>query len=100
LWSSIGLKGALVADYSFVRGPDGEVVGLWIRDKKLAATRSYVVILLKKHMGALAEVRKPITEEVLGMALSGEYREVPNTFDKKGGCFIMFGQALAPGEVA
>ena len=87
-----------MADYSFVKGPDGQVVGLWIRQEELTRTPIYVITLLKKHHGPLAEVRKPISDAVVDMATSGNYRVVRNTFDRNGGCFVMFGQSLAPGE--
>ena len=87
-----------MADYSFVKGPDGLVVGLWIRQAELTRTPAYIITLLKKHSGPLAQVRKPISDEVLNMATAGNYRVVPNTLDRNGGCFVMFGQSLAPGE--
>jgi hypothetical protein len=89
-----------MADYSFVKDPNGQVVGMWLRDKELPQDTMHLMIitLLKKHQGRLAEVRMPISDDLLKMVTSQNYRVVPNDFDQKGGCFVMFGQTLAPGE--
>lgn len=39
-------------------------------------------------------------EEYQAAVLTKQYRIVPNTFDASGGVFVMFGDALAPGEKA
>jgi hypothetical protein len=36
--------------------------------------------------------------EAFHCIIQGDYRVVPNTFDQAGGCFVMFGSELAPGE--
>jgi hypothetical protein len=87
-----------MADYSFVKDPDGQILGLWIRDTELARSPIYITTLLKKHQGRLAEIRMPISDELIEIALSQNYRIVANGFDQQGGCFVMFGQASAPGE--
>lgn len=58
----------------------------------------HLITLLKKHQGRLAEVREPISDDLIKMVVSQNYRVVPNDFDRQGGCFVMFGQAMAPGE--
>ncbi len=87
-----------MADYSFVKDPSGQVVGLWLRDTQLSRNTMHLVTLLKKHQGHSAEVRVPIGDDLIKMVISQNYRVVPNDFDRQGGCFVMFGQALAPGE--
>jgi hypothetical protein len=89
-----------MADYSFVKDPNGQIVGMWLRDKELPRDTMHLMIitLLKKHQGRLAEARMPISDDLLKMATSQNYRVVPNNVDQKGGCFVMFGQTLAPGE--
>lgn len=87
-----------MADYSFVKDPEGQILGLWIRNSELTRTPIYIITLLKKHQGRLAEIRMPISDELIKMVLSQNYRVVANGFDQQGGCFVMFGQALAPGE--
>jgi hypothetical protein len=63
-----------------------EVLGLWLADPKDASAerKGYVETLLMKH-GA-------------GELVVAPRRIVPNTFDAKGGCFVMFGNQRAPGE--
>ena len=87
-----------MADYSFVKDASGQVVGLWLRDTEKSKNRIVILTLLMQHKGRLAELRKPISDDLVNMASSGNYRVVPNNFDHQGGCFVMFGQALAPGE--
>jgi len=87
-----------MADYSFVKDPNGQVVGLWLRDTELSRSTAYLVTLLKKHQGRLAEVRMSVSDDLIKMVISQNYRVVTNNFDQKGGCFVMFGQTLAPGE--
>lgn len=87
-----------MADYSFVKDPDGQILGLWIRDVEFARNPIYITTLLKKHQGRLAEIRMPISDDLIKMVLSQDYRIVANGFDQQGGCFVMFGQASAPGE--
>jgi len=62
------------------------VLGLWLADPKDASAerKGFVETLLMKH-GAIKLVVAP-------------RRIVPNTFDAKGGCFVMFGNQRAPGE--
>jgi len=87
-----------MADYSFVKDPNGKIAGMWLRDKGLSRNTMYLITLLRKHQDLLAEVPMPISDELIKTVTSQNYRVVPNNFDQKGGCFIMFGQTLAPGE--
>ena len=78
-----------MADYSFVRGPDGGMCGIWLRDASQAQDRELLMMLMVKH---------DAPESLSTSALSGDFRVVPNTYDDAGGCFIMFGSAPAPGQ--
>ena len=75
------------ATYSLVRDKaTGEILGLWLADPNCASPErpGFVETLLAKH-GAVGLITAP-------------RRIVPNTFDAKGGCFVMFGNQRAPGE--
>jgi len=78
------------ADYSFVRDQTGKVHGIWLRDPQDTQKRELFMVLAIKHS---------LPTEILGVVMLGDYRVVPNTFDGAGGCFVMFGSALAPGEI-
>ncbi|MDL4817356.1 hypothetical protein [Actinomadura opuntiae] len=71
-------------NFAMVRTPHGEIVGLWfastreVRDHKLIQTVLFAQDL--KHL------------------LGVEHRIVPNTYDDRGGAFVMFGHHRAPGE--
>jgi hypothetical protein len=74
-----------LADYSFVRDEKGEVSGVWLRDEAQAQNQELLLALLLKH-------------GVPPTGMLGGFRVVSNTYDDSGGCFVMFGQAPAPGE--
>jgi len=78
-----------MADYSMVRDQSGSVCGLWLRSPEEAQNRELLTMLLIKHN---------LPRELSATVLSGDYRVVSNTFDNAGGCFVMFGKGLAPGE--
>lgn len=78
-----------VGDYSLVKDTSGQVHGFWLASK---ADAENVHLLL-----ALA-FREGLPESTTVAVSAGDYRVVPNTYDAAGGCFIMFGSALAPGE--
>jgi hypothetical protein len=88
------------ANYSLVREVgSGSVVGFWLKDLEYwledyppsTGKISYVRLkfLLAEH-GVPPDAYHTIN--------SGDFRTVPNTFDNKGGYFLMFGSNLAPGE--
>jgi len=73
-------------DYAFVKDNEGNACGLWLRDPAKADDQFYIAALLAK-------------EGLSRQASSfGSYRVVPNNYDNKGGRFVMFGSAKAPGE--
>jgi hypothetical protein len=86
------------ADYSFVKDPNGKIAGLWIKEIQYAANPAYLHSLLKKHHGPQAEKQEPVTDELLKLVLSQNFRIAANNFNKQGGCFVMFGGMPAPGE--
>lgn len=77
-----------MGDYSFVETQDGEIVGMWIGDSRIIKRKHLIQMLLAKHQ----------LLDMLERFSSGRYRVVPNTYDNKGGCFLMFGSSIAPGE--
>jgi len=80
-----------MADYSFVRGKNDDIEGVWLRDPALAKDSMALVFLLTKE---------GIPEHVRVMIVAGNYRVVPNTYSDTGGCFVMWGSTLVPGERA
>lgn len=88
----IGKKGSQseMADYSFVKGPTGNVVGIWVRHQKTAKNPLLLMMLFTKHSN--------LSGEILEAIMNKRYRAVPNTYDQAGGCFLMFGSDAAPGE--
>ena len=80
-----------MGDYAMVTDNNGNVCGLWVRDPQMAQRPSLLCMLL---------VEENITKELQMLVLAEQFRTVPNTFDNAGGCFIMFGSELAPGEIS
>jgi hypothetical protein len=76
-----------MADYSWVRDPNGTVVGMWIRDPTGLDKPGLLETLLAT--GA---------PDLLGEYISKRYRKVTNAYNSSGGCFVMFGSSKAPGE--
>jgi hypothetical protein len=92
-----------MADYSFVKGPNEAIRGLWLRDSEKVEDNKFLAKILIKHgyQGLKSEfVQNEDNEPVsLGeLVLLDEHRVVPNSFDDSGGCFVMFGPILAPVE--
>ena len=79
-----------MGDYSFVKDNSGNVYGIWLREPKVAQNHGLLLALLQKH--------DHLNESITAAVLTGSYRVVTNTFDDQGGCFVMFGSELAPGE--
>lgn len=78
------------ADYSMVEDPTGKVCGVWLRDPK-------AFLKNPNALEALA-VTKDLGYDTFELIASKKYRIVPNDYDSKGGSFVMFGSARAPGE--
>lgn len=76
-----------MAEYALVRDRDGNVTGLWLVNEAMVKPQVMIMLLLK---GGLTESQIK--------ALPSTYRVVPNKVDSKGGCFVMYGAACAPGE--
>lgn len=72
-----------------MRSSDGTVRGVWVRSPRVAQRREVIIMLCIKHS---------LPMDAYITVLQGDYRVVPNTFDQAGGCFVMFGSELAPGE--
>jgi len=76
-------------NYSFIRHKNGEVCGIWLRSKQFAQNQAFLTMLCTKHS---------LPMDIYITVQTGDYRVVPNTFDHTGGCFVMLGAELAPGE--
>jgi len=83
-WGGRGQGRLNVAEYAVLDGPDGKVWGLWFRSQP----DQYI----------LRMVAVELSEEVYREVYQQHYRIVPNTFDDKGGFWVMLGSRLAPGE--
>ena len=79
-----------MGDYSIVNDSGGNICGIWLRDSNQASNKNIIAMLLMKEKGG---------DNLVELALSGNFRIVPNSFDEKGGVFIMFNSKPAPGEV-
>jgi hypothetical protein len=78
-----------MADYSFVRS-NGKIVGLWLRDARFAQNPNVLMPLIsREHL---------LSGDLMVQIIGRKYRVVPNTFNKAGGCFVMFHGMPAPGE--
>jgi len=84
-----------VADFSRVVDQKGVVRGIWLRDPK-DANDIYLLSALAARVASEGGAQFP--EEYTGAVLTKQYRIVCNTYNDAGGCFVMFGDALAPGE--
>jgi cytochrome c biogenesis protein CcmG/thiol:disulfide interchange protein DsbE len=69
-----------MADYSFVKDHDGNILGLWLRDPSQAQDQNLLIALMTKH-GYFDDF------------LADGYHVEPNIVDNSGGCFVMFGSA-------
>lgn len=76
-------------DYCFVRDQNENILGLWFQSSSEIGNGKELAILLL-HGGA--------PEDVAQLAYLGEFRVVPNISDGRGGVFVMFGSAPAPGQ--
>ncbi|MEZ4592927.1 MAG: HEAT repeat domain-containing protein [Chloroflexota bacterium] len=79
-----------MADYSFIRDQNNTVVGIWFGDPSNATPEMVATAL---------EWKKAMNSKQIAIAIASS-RVVPNNFDSNGGCFVMFGEAKAPGEKA
>jgi hypothetical protein len=76
-------------DYAMVLDEDGAACGMWLANAKDA----------RERRGKSAPIIETLLRENDVADLIGVPRRVvPNNYDDNGGCFVMFGHALAPGE--
>lgn len=71
-------------NFAKVRTAGGEIIGLWFAGTDHARDRVLIETCL-------------FGENLLHL-MGGEHRVVPNTYDDRGGAFVVFGRHLAPGE--
>ena len=83
-----------MADFSLVKSQDGEIRGIWLANPENADQIGYLTAL------ALRIGNEEGSQAPFEAVLAKDYRVVPNTYDEAGGCFVMFGSTLAPGEEA
>jgi len=92
--------------FTLVKDKDGDICGFWFSDAKpiLEAHRqteemqgTRFVSQLQVNLLTLASMHS-LPLDVYSAISKGDYRVVPNTFSDAGGCFVMLGSALAPGE--
>ena len=72
-----------------LKGSRGEVIGLWIANPNDPNFKAFV-----EEFNATEVLPQTIYQHFK----EGAYRIVPNRSNKAGGAFLMFGNALAPGE--
>lgn len=76
-----------MAEFSFVQDRNGKVLGLWVADRGAIEQPGLLEALLARQ------------EQTAGL-LGQPRRVVPNSYDNKGGFFVMFGSTPAPGEAS
>ena len=74
-------------DYSLVQDQEGKVLGLWFADRQVLESPGLLEAVLAKD------------ERTAGL-IGQSRRTLPNTYDNKGGIFVMFGISRAPGEAS
>jgi hypothetical protein len=74
-----------MADFAFVKDPNGKVLGVWVARAEDARDHAYLVTLLMRGGVAIED-------------LTPGMRVVPNRGDSRGGVFAMLGALRAPGE--
>lgn len=80
-----------MADYSFVKR-DGQILGLWLKDPRQANDPMVLMPMIsREHM---------LSGELMTQIIGRKYKVFPNTFNKSGGCFVMFFGTPAPGKKA
>jgi uncharacterized membrane protein YhaH (DUF805 family) len=89
--------------HTYVHGTDKEIVGIWFQDPADANPEMIATAVERAYQHGNG--RKSINEHRSGYdnhddSYISNHRIVPNNFDHNGGCFVMFGSTLAPGEKA
>jgi len=86
--------------HAYVHGTNKEIVGIWFQDPAEANPEMIATAIewgLSTGAGGSPATNSDQINKLMTIGLSN-YRIVPNNFDDKGGCFVMFGATLAPGE--
>ena len=78
-----------MAEFSVIRGAGRVICGVWLAHPAMADDRKFLLALLTQVKAS---------QDVIALVMSGDYRTVSNTFDGRGGGFVMFGSAQAPHE--
>ncbi len=83
-----------MADFSLVLDKDQVVSGIWLKNPNEANDIFFMTMLSAR----IANEGAKFPKEYQAAVLAKQYRIVPNTQNASGGVFVMFGDALAPGE--
>jgi hypothetical protein len=84
--------------YSLVTDSSGNVRGFWLHDAKSWMKDAHRDGALKHVKLRMLVVKHSLSSYIYQDLMNDNYRVVPNSFDDKGGDFLMFGSAAAPGE--
>jgi hypothetical protein len=84
--------------YSFVTDEGGNVRGFWLHDAKSWMQDAHADGALKHVRLRMLVVKHNLSSDIYQDLMNNNYHVVPNSFDNKGGDFLMFGSAVAPGE--
>ncbi len=79
-----------MGEYAFVRDTSGNLMGIWLINSKMVDDQNLLEALFAKHDALNIKVITALDNKL--------YRIVKNIYDDKGGFFLMFGNAPAPGE--
>ncbi|MCD4819396.1 MAG: hypothetical protein K8S23_11960 [Candidatus Cloacimonetes bacterium] len=72
-----------------IKDQNNKICGLWVRYKEDAKKKITITTWL---------MMLEASEEIQLEAMNGNYRVVPNKYDKSGGFYVMVGSVPAPGE--
>lgn len=84
--------------YSLVMDEGSCVHGFWLHDARSFLKDAHAEGALKHVRLRMLVVKHNLPSSIYEDLMSDNYRVVPNSFDNKGGDFLMFGSAKAPGE--
>ncbi len=87
-----------MADYSMVKEKDGKVCGFWLHEPEYWLQHAHGQGALKYPELKMLVIKHSLHEDVFQAIMNGKFRIVPNTFDDKGGVFLMFDSTPAHSE--
>jgi len=84
--------------YGLISDEIGSTCGFWLHNEKSWMTDASAEGALKHVKLRMIVVKHNLSSNIYEDLMSDNYRVVPNSFDNRGGVFLMFGSAKAPGE--